>query len=426
MKVTQGTGADFTTARLDAIRTAGARKNLVFSIPEEPEPSARRAREAPSERDHKRPRERDTLAERPFESNATAWAGPLLTPVTPTPPTSTSARDPAEALPASFDRAVRKADPGSDPQPEHAPTESKAATASSVVPTPTMPGSAPSQQPNARLPLDPTKNETDGASKARSSATPTLPVDGAASHRMASPDGTPATGAAQTTGAPLATVAAQAAQTAVETVVVPTGVMAAQVPMVSGTKSLATDPALPKTAETAAPVTTLPTVTGGLQTVSQRQTDNGLTPVNASAQGAFPEGSDPLRTRLQDALRSSVHQRVLQQSATGEVVLPGLGRVSVSAHAEDASVAVEVHAAQAATARLLHASAGEIAADVLAAEIPLSTLSFAGAGTWSQSDAHAPPPERDATQRGGTQEEAPTTPSTRSVPTPAGRVRIVL
>ena len=164
---------------------------------------------------------------------------------------------------------------------------------------------------------------------------------------------------------------------------------------------------------------------GGLPTVSQRQTDNGLTPVNASAPGALPEGSDPLRTRLQDALRSSVHQRVLQQAASGEVVLPGLGRVAVSAHAEDASVAVEVHAAQAATARLLHASAGEIAADVLAAEIPLSTLSFAGAGTWSQSDAHAPPPERD-TQRGGTPEETSTTPSARAIPTPAGRVRIVL
>ncbi len=422
MKVTQGIGADFTTARLEAIRTSGARENPMFSIPEEPEPPPRRAREAPSERDHKRTRERDTLAEHPFESNATAWAGPLLTPVTPTPPTSTSAHDTAEALPPSFDRAVRKADPGSNPKPEHAPNESKAATASSVVPT--MPGAAPSQQPGARLPLDPPKNETDGAAKARSTATPT--VDGAASHRMAPPDGTPATGAAETTGAPLATVAAQAAQTAVETVVVPTGVMPAQGPMVPGTKSLATDPALPKTAEKAAPVTTVPTVAGALPTVSQRQTDNGLTPVNASAQGAFPEGSDPLRTRLQDALRSSIHQRVLQQAANGEVVLPGLGRVSVSAHAEDASVAVEVHAAQAATARLLHASAGEIAADVLAADIPLSTLSFAGAGTWSQSDAHAPPPERDATQRGGMQEETPTTPSTRSIPTPAGRVRIVL
>ncbi|MDP3218398.1 MAG: hypothetical protein Q8S73_30115, partial [Deltaproteobacteria bacterium] len=169
-----------------------------------------------------------------------------------------------------------------------------------------------------------------------------------------------------------------------------------------------------------------PTVPGALPTVSQRQSDNGLTPVKTSAPAVPLESGDPLRARLQDALRSSINQRVMHESASGEVVLPGLGRVAVSARTADAAVAVEVHAAQAATARLLHASAGEIAADVIAADIPLSTLSFGGAGSWSQADAHAPPSERDGALRGGATDESATAAPPRASGAPAGRVRIVL
>jgi hypothetical protein len=251
------------------------------------------------------------------------------------------------------------------------------------------------------------------------------PVDGAAPAQGVAPEAAAAASAAR---APAEAVASAAAQAAVETVVTQAGGPAAQAANAPSPKAATGEPAMPgPRAGAKAPVASaLPTVPGAQPTVSQRQSDNGLTPVKASAPGAPLEGGDPLRARLQDALRSSINQRVMQESASGEVVLPGLGRVAVSARTADAAVAVEVHAAQAATARLLHASAGEIAADVIAADIPLSTLSFGGAGSWSQADPHAPPSERDGAVPGSATDETATAARPRAAAVPAGRVRIVL
>jgi hypothetical protein len=228
--------------------------------------------------------------------------------------------------------------------------------------------------------------------------------------------------------APAEAVASAAAQVAVESVVMPAGAPASSAPLALASKGASTQPALPELDAKGATETAsaLPTVSGALPTLSQRQSDNGLTPVKASAPAVMGEGGDPLRTRLQDALRSSVNQRVLQQAASGEVMLPGLGRVAVTARAADSTVAVEVHAAQAATAQLLHARAGDIAADVLSADIPLSTLTFAGAGTWTPSEGHPPAPERDASPRAPEAEAAPVSEGARAIAAPGGRVRIVL
>ena len=152
--------------------------------------------------------------------------------------------------------------------------------------------------------------------------------------------------------------------------------------------------------------------------------DNALTTVNTPTQGMIDEAADAQRARLQDAFSSSMHQRAFMSPARGEVDLPELGRVSVSALTENNAVAIEVTASQSATAHALHAQAGAIAADVRAADIPVASLFFTGAGGWTPSDAN--PSGRDAGGHGGPVEgDAP------AAPTPAAgagsrRVRIVL
>lgn len=409
MRITQNTGLEFAAARLDAIPTAGAGEELVFQVPEEEtEPAGRRTREARDERD----RERETVREAPSVERimeAAAWTMPAAAP-----PLPRQATEP----PAAVDREVGKAPVAGDAPRERARSEGKAgtpatATAKSVEPVA-------SETPGETRPGS--ERSTHGAGETKARTVDPLPaLEGATPE----PEGAPATAAAR---APAEAVASAAAQAAVETVIVPAGVAAVAAPVAVAPKGSASDPAVPEArAKGAAPATTsLPTVAGALPAESQRQSDNGLTPVNGSAPAALAEGDNPLRARLQDALRSSINQRVLQQAASGELELPGLGRVAVSARAADSGVAVEVHAAQVATAQLLHASAGDIAADVLAAEIPLSTLTFAGAGTWSHSDGHAPPPEREAAPLGATTNEVNAGPSGRAIPAAPGRVRIVL
>ncbi len=123
-----------------------------------------------------------------------------------------------------------------------------------------------------------------------------------------------------------------------------------------------------------------------IATPATRITDSGLTAVNGPTQTASAE-RDPLRERLQGAQTSAINQRTLQNAAHGEVVLPELGRVAVDARSEREAVTIEVRAAQSSTAQMLHAHASLIAADVKAADIPVSSVSFEGAGTWNSTSA---------------------------------------
>lgn len=427
MRITQGAELDLVTARLEAMRAAGGRGEAVFSVPEEPEEepapaSARRARDE-RERDRDRSVDRDVGVERPpLATTASVAVGAMAPPPAP-----------AESTPAKLDREPGRADvkggerPGAAPAEGRADTEgaagSKGSTAASRASGATANPGAPASGAAAKASPDGSTREPEVAAKSRvGDALP--PVDGAAPAQGAGPEAA----AASAARAPAEAVATAAARAAVEAAVTQAVAPAAQAATAPGPKVAAGEPALPgaRAGARAPAPSALPTVPGALPTVSQRQSDNGLTPVKASAPGAPLEGADPLRARLQDALRSSINQRVMQESASGEVVLPGLGRVAVSARTADAAVAVEVHAAQAATARLLHASAGEIAADVIAADIPLSTLSFGGAGSWSQADPHAPPPERDGALPGVATDEAAPSARSGAAAVPAGRVRIVL
>lgn len=427
MRITQGTELDLVSARLEAMRAAGARGEAVFSVPDEPEQepaqaSARRARDE-GERDRDRGVERDHGVERPALAAAASVAVGGLAP----PPA------PADSAPAKLDREPGRSGVKGGERPGAAPAEGREGTDASGRSTGSTGSSGSSgsggstASPRAlasgavmKAAPDRSAREPEVAAKVR--AGDPLPLVDAAPAQGVAPEA-----AASAARAPTEAVASAVAQAAVETAVTQAGAPAAQAANAPGPKAATGEPALPGPragAKTPA-ASALPTVPGALPTVSQRQSDNGLTPIKASAPGALLEGGDPLRARLQDALRSSINQRVMQESASGEVLLPGLGRVAVSARTTDAVVAVEVHAAQAATARLLHASAGEIAADVIAADIPLSTLSFGSAGSWSQADPHAPPSERDWAAPGSAKDEV--APAARpGAAVPAGRVRIVL
>ena len=407
MRITQATGPELAAARLDAVRTAGAGEALVFTVPEEePEATTRRSNGERDDRD----RERKTGREPPSVERSvevSAWSAPVVAPAAPPQPGR-----PEERAPAALDREPRKS-AVSEARPEGreaAPTTAKRAQ--------------PSEAASPERPVDRGPSNEVAAVEPKARPVERAPeVEGAAP--APSPDAAPTAAAVR---APAEAVASAAAQATVETVVVPAGAPAASAPLVVASKGASTDPRLPDVgakAETES-VSALPEVSSALPAASQRQSDNGLTPVKASAPSGMVEGGDPLRARLQDALRSSVNQRVLQQAASGEVVLPGLGRVAVTARSADSVVAVEVHAAQTATAQMLHASAGEIAADVLSADIPLSTLTFAGAGTWTQSEGHAPASERDPSTRDPSADEGPASVASRAIPSPAGRVRIVL
>lgn len=164
-----------------------------------------------------------------------------------------------------------------------------------------------------------------------------------------------------------------------------------------------------------------------LATPSARLTDSGLTAVNGPTQAPAAE-NDPLRARLMSAQTSAINQRAIENAAHGEVVIPELGRVTVSARSEREAVTVEVRAAQAATAHALHAHANAIAADVRAADIPLTSLSFEGAGTWTSADARGSSRDgaRDHDTHGDERDDVvtPTREATRA--RSSGRVRIVL
>jgi hypothetical protein len=154
------------------------------------------------------------------------------------------------------------------------------------------------------------------------------------------------------------------------------------------------------------------------------KSDNALTTVNTPTQGMIDEAADAQRARLHEAFSSSMHQRAFMSPARGEVDLHELGRVSVSALTENNAVAIEVTASQSATAHALHAQAGAIAADVRAADIPVASMFFTGAGGWTPSDAN--PSGRDAGGHGGPLEgDAPAAPNP-AVGAGSRRVRIVL
>jgi len=153
------------------------------------------------------------------------------------------------------------------------------------------------------------------------------------------------------------------------------------------------------------------------------KSDSALTTVNTPTQGMIDEAADAQRARLQDAFSSSMHQRAFMSPARGEVDLHELGRVSVSALTENNAVAIEVTASQSATAHALHAQAGAIAADVRAADIPVASLFFTGAGGWTPSDAS--PSGRDGSHGGPVEGDEAAAPNP-TVGSGSRRVRIVL
>ena len=158
------------------------------------------------------------------------------------------------------------------------------------------------------------------------------------------------------------------------------------------------------------------------------RSDNALTSVSAPTPTLTPDGADPVRSRLQGALSTSMNQRALQGAAHGEVVLPDLGRVAVQARTEHGSVEIAVQASQAATSQALHARADQIAADVRAADIPVSRMSFESAGTWTPSHTDTAPREQRA-DTGGSRQERDASPAPRVQGANGGRpgrVRIVL
>jgi len=155
------------------------------------------------------------------------------------------------------------------------------------------------------------------------------------------------------------------------------------------------------------------------------RSDNALTAVSDLTPPGQREEAAAARARLQDAATSSGHQRTLRDVAQGELTLPDLGRVEVRAHAVRDAVDVEIRASQTATAHALHAQAESLAADIRAADITVTRLSFEGAGAWV--------PSQDTPSRG--HGEAPArrprdAAASPEAPTPArvpgARVRIVL
>lgn len=173
----------------------------------------------------------------------------------------------------------------------------------------------------------------------------------------------------------------------------------------------------------AAPVTG-PSVSWATPPGEGPRADGALTAVNDLTPSGPREAAAAARERLHDAATSSAHQRALRDVAQGELTLPELGRVAVRAHAARDAVDVEIRAAQPATAHALLAQAESLAADIRAADISVTRLSFQGAGAWI--------PSQDATPRG--RDEAPERHPREEVaargaapaPGPRARVRIVL
>ena len=172
------------------------------------------------------------------------------------------------------------------------------------------------------------------------------------------------------------------------------------------------------TTESPAPVEATPALSRGADSLTSVRS---LTPGDSASDAAAAAAA---RARLQDAVTSSVHQRTLRDVAHGELTLPGLGHVAVTAHASRDIVDVEIRAAQASTAHALHAQADALAADIRAADITVSRLAFEGAGTWTPSH------DTSTAHRDGTGERPRGEPSSpgpipdRAVP--RGRVRFVL
>ena len=124
-----------------------------------------------------------------------------------------------------------------------------------------------------------------------------------------------------------------------------------------------------------------------------------------------------------------MNQRAIEGAARGEVVLPELGRVEVSARNERDAVAVEVRAAHATTAHTLFAHAPAIAAEVRAADIPVSSVAFHGAGTWtpsSNAQTSSREQHREPEARYESRDEAPSQTAEPARPRNPSRVRIVL
>ena len=347
--------------------------------------------------------------------DVSAWMLAMLVPTAPTPKAPEppapppDLTDPAATLAPVTTPAVQVApqDPSTvtvpaTPPPEaaakttEAPTLTESATASSktaATPPAATPAATPPTKPAARAdnvptpPATPIVRDRTIAENASQQAVPT-------------PRGTPPTARAKT---PTATPE--------------------KAPAVATREPLAPPP--PARVEAPPVVPSAPWVQPSAETT---RSDNALTSVSAPTPALTPDGADPVRSRLQGALTTSMNQRALQGAAHGEVVLPDLGRVAVQARTEHGSVEIAVQASQAATSQALHARADQIAADVRAADIPVSRMSFESAGTWTPSHTDTAPREQRA-DTGGSRQERDASPAPRvqgANGVRPGRVRIVL
>lgn len=156
--------------------------------------------------------------------------------------------------------------------------------------------------------------------------------------------------------------------------------------------------------------------------------DNALTAVRQPTRPEAGEDAAAARARLHEAMDSTAHHRALRDVAHGELTVPGLGHIAVSARGARDAVDVEIRASQAATAYALHAQADALAADIRAADISVARLSFEGAGAWTPPQG-APSQQQHArdgsAERHGRDEGAGAGPGV-VVTSPRARVRFVL
>ncbi len=236
------------------------------------------------------------------------------------------------------------------------------------------------------------------------SASPLSPAHGTAS--TAGTAGTSGTsGTSGTAGAPSA-----AARTAATVEITPAGSLRRQVPSGPAVKS-APGASQPATASE-------PAATPG----DPRGSDRGAAVVTAAAvahpspgagardrAAVAPSPADPsvaaddgVRARLHDAAEASANRLTLRQAAHGELDVPELGRVTVSARSRDGEVDLRVRAERPETAHTLAAHAGEISAAVRAVDVPVGRLTFeAGAGGGGHDGAAAQDGSSSGEGRGG-------------------------
>jgi hypothetical protein len=146
---------------------------------------------------------------------------------------------------------------------------------------------------------------------------------------------------------------------------------ASQAPTLNLMSAATTAPSTPADLSgTATPQTVGPAVT----------TDNPLTPTTHSTVGTMTAAPAPGPLDRLNVQVSSANLSVIHQAAHGEIDLPELGRVSVSARGGDSGIDVRVAAGRTAATELLLPHAVAMEAEVRSANVPLHRLEISSHG----------------------------------------------